>query len=203
MVSKAFVIVGLGNPGKEYEQTRHNIGFLIVQALADKLKIAFSRQTKFEAKVAQGMVHDVKVHLLLPETYMNESGRSVGKLLDFYKLTANELLVVVDDMALPFGHLRVRLKGSAGGHNGLKSIQEVLGTDEYLRLRVGIGKDVRVPSYDHVLGRFTSEEKKGLCDVLAQSVACLQRLITEDFHKVANDVNRRLVPAEENKECKK
>ena len=192
MIEHHLVIVGLGNPGREYQDTRHNLGFLVVQALATELKVNFAMQSKFESAVAESRVLGKRVHFLLPQTYMNESGRAVAKFLNFYKLSAKELIVVVDDMDLPVGHLRIRLTGGPGGHNGLKSIQFALGTFEYLRLRMGIGRDETAQSVDHVLGRFTSEEKKLLPEYIAQGVRCLKRLITEDFHKVANDINRKV-----------
>ena len=199
MIDKAehVVIVGLGNPGSEYETTRHNLGFLVVQTLAAMLKVSFTKQPKFEAQVASLKVGDKRVHLVLPETYMNESGRACERVLNYYKLTSQELIVVTDDLALPFGQLRIRLMGSAGGHNGLKSIQAALGTTHYLRLKMGIGASDGCPYVDYVLGHFTGEEKKQLGEFITRGVECLKRLITEDFYKVANSVNRRLMDRKE------
>lgn len=193
MIDKAghIVIVGLGNPGREYEMTRHNLGFLVVQALALQMQASFTREPKFEAQVALFKMGTKKVHLVLPETYMNESGRACERVLNYYKLTNHELIVVTDDLALPFGQLRIRLMGSAGGHNGLKSIQAALGTSHYLRLKLGIGGSAGSPYVDYVLSHFTGEEKKQLGEFVARGVECLKRLSTEDFYKVANSVNRR------------
>lgn len=200
MIEQHLVIVGLGNPGSKYQDTRHNLGFLVVQALACELNANFQMQSKFESALAESRVLGKRVHLLLPQTYMNESGRAVAKFLNFYKLSAKELIVVTDDMDLPFGHLRVRLSGGSGGHNGLKSIQFALGSSEYLRMRMGIGRDVQAQNVDYVLSRFTSEENKLLPEYIAQGVQCLKRLVTEDFYKVASDVNRKAAIVKENEE---
>jgi PTH1 family peptidyl-tRNA hydrolase len=182
--------VGLGNPGSEYRDTRHNIGFLVLEALANKLGSSFKREIRFEGRHASGQVAEQKVHLLQPETYMNESGRSVAKILQYYKIEPSKLLVVVDDMALDFGTFRLRQMGSSGGHNGLKSVQEYLGSTNYARLRIGIGK-AKGDHVDHVLGRFTEHEKKELHTTLEQAVEILLKLVTEDFARVATEVNRR------------
>jgi peptidyl-tRNA hydrolase, PTH1 family len=181
------VVVGLGNPGKEYEMTRHNLGFLVVEKLAEKLEASWKYQAKFESRIAETKSTD----LLLPQTYMNESGRAVGAWLSFYKLQVSQLIVVVDDMDLPFGHMRIRREGTSGGHNGLKSIQQVLGTTEYLRVKMGIGRGDH--AVDHVLSRFTKEEKKILPEFIQQGADCVERLLEEDFEKVANDVNRKKI----------
>lgn len=184
------LIVGLGNPGKKYEMTRHNIGFLVVERLAEMLGAQFVDMPKFESRVAEETVDGKKIHLVLPQTYMNESGRAVQKIVSYYKLPIDELIVVVDDMDLPFGHLRIRSLGSSGGHNGLKSIEAMLNTREYARLKIGIGRDVE--AIDHVLGRFSSEEKKALPECVKQAADVLKRLLVEDIQKVINGVNRRV-----------
>src|SRR5258708_5742010 len=134
-----YLIVGLGNPGREYALTRHNMGYLIVQAFAKAQEWNFKEEMYFEAHVAKGTIEGIKVQLLLPTTYMNLSGRSVQRYVEFYKIPVEGLIVVVDDVALDFGQLRLRTMGSPGGHNGLKSIQYALGTHHYKRLRIGIG----------------------------------------------------------------
>jgi PTH1 family peptidyl-tRNA hydrolase len=183
------VIVGLGNPGREYALTRHNLGYLVVEALASELTVSLSAESRFEGRTGRTIVDGVIVDLLLPTTYMNESGRSVAKFLAFYKLCSNQLIVVVDDMALPFGQLRLRPYGTSGGHNGLRSIQMELGTTEYRRLRVGIGAG-RESHVEHVLGKFSQEELQLLPECIERSVVCLRRLLKEEFQKVVNDVNR-------------
>jgi peptidyl-tRNA hydrolase, PTH1 family len=191
-MEKSLLFVGLGNPGKEYEITRHNLGFLIVEKLAEEFGASLSMQAKFEAKVAESNLAGKKIYFLLPQTYMNESGRAVARFLHFYKLSYKSVVVVVDDMDLPFGALRLKEKGGSGGHNGLKSIQACLGTQEYMRLKAGIGRGLD-PAHHHVLGRFNEEELKQLPQVINQAVDYLKRLVEEDFHKVANDSNRKVV----------
>jgi PTH1 family peptidyl-tRNA hydrolase len=170
------LIVGLGNPGREYEMTRHNMGCMVVQGLAKAHGASFKRVPKFEAQHAVAVIEGVEVDLLLPETYMNESGRSVARFLLFFKRAVEQVVVVVDDIALPFSVMRYRPQGSAGGHNGLKSIEAALCTQEYARLRVGIGRGVHNLA-DHVLGRFTEEEVQALPACIAESVRYLEQLI--------------------------
>lgn len=152
------LIVGLGNPGRKYEQTRHNVGFVVVAKIAQAIS-AGAMKTRFEAETAEGIVGGQKVVLLCPQTYMNASGKSVRKAFDFFKLSSDELLVICDDMDLPTGRLRIRPRGSAGGQKGLADIIRHLGTDEIARLRVGIG---RPPSNwdaaDYVLGKLSGDE---------------------------------------------
>ena len=161
------VVVGLGNPGKQYAGTRHNVGFDVLDALAGGPGGGPFRG-RFQAQVAE--LNDAGVTLLLvkPETFMNLSGQSVRQVVDFYKVPATDLLVVCDDFALPLGKLRVRAKGTHGGHNGLRSIQEHLGTTEYARLRIGVGgpKDDAI---DHVLGRFKPGERRAIEDAVIQA----------------------------------
>lgn len=153
------VIVGLGNPGVRYELTRHNIGALVAKAFAHHIGASFKEEKKFHALVAKGLFNGVKVHILLPTTYMNASGSAVKAYLDHYKLTLSLLLVLSDDVEMPFKQLRYRSKGGSGGHNGLKSIESVLKTNEYPRLKFGIGKDLAGrPLADYVLETFTVEE---------------------------------------------
>lgn len=138
-MSDRYLIVGLGNPGREYEKTRHNIGFRAVEAIAAAYGLTFARE-QAKAQIADGLIADKKVLLAKPQTYMNLSGESVRGLVDFYKIPVTQLLVISDDMDIPLGTLRIRQKGSAGGQKGLKSIIEQLGTQDVPRLRVGIGR---------------------------------------------------------------
>ncbi len=194
---KQFVIVGLGNPGKKYSMTRHNLGFLVVQAFADLQGWSFKDEAKHLASVAKGKVENHVIHLLLPQTYMNLSGQSVRRYLDYYQLTPSSVRVVTDDIDLNFGELRVRNVGSAGGHNGLKSIQAYLNTQHYVRLRMGIGKHSEQEQSgelaDYVLDTFTTEENKQLPSFVERGVAVLNRLITEDVSVVMNAVNKKSV----------
>lgn len=152
------VIVGLGNPGSRYHGTRHNVGFAVVDSLALSPQ-AGRFQSRFQAQVAELTEDTEKVLLVKPETFMNLSGRSVRQLVDFYQLPLTDLLVVCDDIALPLGKLRIRARGTHGGHNGLRDIQNHLGTTEYGRLRIGVDAPSNDETVDHVLGRFRPSEK--------------------------------------------
>lgn len=187
---KQCVIVGLGNPGKKYEMTRHNMGYLMVQGLAHTLGWPFKDETQFVAKVAKGRIDNVVVHLLLPQTYMNESGRALRSYLDYYKLRPADVIVVNDDVDLDYGQMRVRMVGSAGGHNGLKSIQAHLQTLHYVRLRMGIGRGEQQKILaDYVLDRFSQEEEERLTAFLTEGIRILRRLVIEETTVVMNTVN--------------
>ena len=162
------VIVGLGNPGPKYAETRHNMGFLLADLLAETCRLDF--RAKFQGLLAEGNVEGRKFLLLKPMTYMNLSGRSVRELVGFYKIREEDLLIVYDDMDLSLGKIRFRNHGSAGGHNGLSSVLRELGTDKFWRLRLGIGR----PSADwnpasYVLAPFTAEEEPALDEMLGQA----------------------------------
>jgi peptidyl-tRNA hydrolase, PTH1 family len=192
--TKQKLIVGLGNPGKRYEATRHNMGFLVVKALAKTLHAGFKEEKRFSAYVAKVQVDDVSVHMLLPTTYMNESGQAVRSYLDFYRLPVSEMIAVVDDVALAFGKLRLRSSGSAGGHNGLKSIEAHLGTSHYARLRMGIGKDRKEDALaDYVLDVFSDEEKQSLSHFIEEGANVLKRLLKESITQVMSNVNNNKV----------
>ncbi|PCI77966.1 aminoacyl-tRNA hydrolase [Candidatus Aerophobetes bacterium] len=155
------LVVGLGNPGAKYVNTRHNIGFIVLEAWAEKLGASFAAKKQFLAQLATTTHQGVKVFLLKPETYMNLSGESVRKVVDYYKIDLSNILVVADDVYLPTGELRYRQKGSAAGHNGLKNIEKHLGTSEYSRLKVGIGSPFEEEDLaDYVLRKFTQEEQE-------------------------------------------
>lgn len=161
------VVVGLGNPGKQYHGTRHNVGFAVVDALASSPH-AGRFQSRFSAQVAELMEGTEKVLLVKPETFMNLSGRAVRQVMDFYQLEPTNLLVVCDDVNLPLGKLRVRTKGSHGGHNGLRDIQNHLGTAEYPRLRIGVdAAGEKGEMVDHVLGRFRPSERPVIDEAIA------------------------------------
>jgi PTH1 family peptidyl-tRNA hydrolase len=165
------VVVGLGNPGKQYAGTRHNVGYAVVDILATSPK-AGRGQDRFQARLVELAEDAGKVLLVKPETFMNLSGQSVRQLLDFYKLPFEDLLVVCDDINLPLGKLRFRARGSHGGHNGLRNIQEHLGTAEYSRLRIGVGAPDE-DAVEHVLGPFRAVERpviKEAIETAAQAV---------------------------------
>lgn len=166
------MIVGLGNIGPQYKQTRHNTGFMVVEQFAQKAGLQFTSR-KMEAKLATGQVNGEKVMLVEPTTFMNESGRAVGALMHFYKLDIDDLIVVHDDMDMPLGKIRIRPKGSAGGHNGIKSIIAALGTTEFNRIKVGIQHPQKSAVVNYVLGKFT-EEQRAMFNVAADhAVAAL------------------------------
>lgn len=177
------LIIGLGNPGREYEKTRHNLGFSVVRALASDLGESFKFEARFEGKVAQGMIDSCKLYMLLPETYMNRSGSAVRKIVDYYGIpfaSEGKFLVVVDDIYLPFGTIRYRANGSAGGHNGLKNIEEHLGSQGYARLRIGVGPkedEIDVPLEEYVLGQFTKEEQEALPSLLKEAATWIREWI--------------------------
>jgi peptidyl-tRNA hydrolase, PTH1 family len=187
---KQFVIVGLGNPGKKYEFTRHNAGWLVAKAFAHSQGWSFKEEKRFFAWIAKGRYDGTTVHVVLPATYMNESGRAVRPYLDFFKLGPDDLVVISDDVELPFGHLRLRPGGSSGGHNGLKSIEAQLGTQNYVRLRIGVGKDLQAPSLaDYVLDTFKPEEFTKLNEFIERGAEVIKCLLKEDITHVMNKVN--------------
>lgn len=175
---ESFLIVGLGNPGSSYQATRHNIGYMVVERFAKDLEICFNKDNRFKSKVGKGVFEGTCLHLLLPETYMNLSGEAVKSYCDYYKLYPLQLLVVTDDVNLPFSELRLRSAGSSGGHNGLKSIEGCLGTRIYSRLRIGVGSPVNGQDLaDYVLANFAESEKDQLKEVIDRSVAVLKSVL--------------------------
>lgn len=166
------LIAGLGNPGSEYDQTRHNVGFMVVDALAERLGTRVRRK-KFNAQAEEVFVGETKLLLVKPQQYMNRSGHAVATAAGFYKLGPADVLVVTDDMALDVGRIRLRAKGSAGGHNGLKDIIARLGSDAFPRLRVGIGDSGRVDAADYVLSRFSAEERQAIDKTVQMAVEAI------------------------------
>lgn len=184
------LIVGLGNPGEAYDETRHNIGFLALRRFAEKNGFIFHRGASFSGEIAQGRVKDKKAVLLLPLTYMNSSGRAVFACASYFEIRPENILIVCDEIALPFGKLRLKPKGSAGGHNGLKSVEAHLGTQDYHRLRIGVGDRSGGQSLaEHVLGRFTAEEKKELPKVIDEAAQAVEIWLTEDIDAAMRKVN--------------
>ncbi|RMG72723.1 MAG: aminoacyl-tRNA hydrolase [Bacteroidetes bacterium] len=184
-----YLIVGLGNIGPEYHDTRHNVGFMVLDRLAEQLKV--SPEPNRYASTASGRVRGRQLHLVWPSTYMNLSGKAVRFYLDKHKLTPSQMLVITDDLALPFGKLRLRPRGSDGGHNGLKHIQEILGTNEYPRLRVGIGSDfAKGQQVDYVLDPFTAEEQEALPPILDRCVEGVISFATVGIERTMTSLNR-------------
>lgn len=185
----AYLIVGLGNPGKEYEATRHNIGFLGVDMLHERWR-AGSWSTKFNGQLAGAQRGKAKVWLLKPMSYMNLSGGPVQQSAHFYRVPPERVVVVCDDVNLPFGEVRIRAKGGAGGHNGLKSIQQSLGTDGYVRIRLGVGGGT--PGRDltgHVLGRFASGERQDLERILERCAGAVETMMDRDLNVAMSQFN--------------
>lgn len=193
------IIVGLGNPGPKYAGTRHNVGFDAIDYLAKAPGYAAARE-RFEALTAEGKEGDETVLLLKPLTFMNLSGRSVRAALDFYKLPVEAVLIVCDDFNLPLGKLRIRAKGSHGGQNGLRSIQEHLGTDAYSRLRIGVGQPGPGDAVDHVLSRFKSGERPAVDEAIAAAAQAALLWVKSGTDAAMNKFNG---PDEEKKPNKK
>ncbi len=168
------LIVGLGNPGKKYQDTRHNIGFMILDQLAAELSASFNEDKKWKAS----WVKTSDYILVKPLTYMNESGQAIGKITAFHKIEPHEVLVIYDDMDLDLGRLRIRAEGSAGGHNGVKSIISHLGTQRFTRLRLGIGRGFN-DGIGHVLGKFCSEERSALEKSIKEAVLAIGYIAEE------------------------
>ncbi len=184
------VIVGLGNPGREYETTRHNIGFLVLDELAARNGLSFRRSWWFSACIAKGTIGDEPVWLVKPQTYMNRSGAAIGPILRKGKGSAADLLVVFDDAALDWGRLRVRARGSAGGHNGVQSVLNTLGDGAFGRIRVGIGsKPDKVSLSDYVLGPFSDAEKQELDDVVGRAAEAAEMACGDEVARAMNVFN--------------
>lgn len=187
-----YVIVGLGNPGKDYKNTRHNIGFDVIDALADVAGISVIEK-KHKAIIGKGVLDGQKVILVKPQTYMNLSGESVRDIIDYYKVDEEqELIVISDDTSLDVGNIRIRKKGSAGGHNGLKNIIAHLGHDTFMRVKMGVGEKPKgYDLADYVLGHFSSDERK-IMDVSAKTAMEAIRLIMAgDADGAMNQYNRK------------
>ena len=187
-----FVIAGLGNPKREYDNTRHNIGFDVVDMLAKRHNISIT-ENKHKALVGKGYINGQKVILVKPLTFMNLSGESIREVTDYYKVDAEEELVVIsDDISLEPGYLRIRKKGSAGGHNGIKNIIAHLGTEEFARVRIGVGeKPAGWDLADYVLGRFQAEEEPLMREALADAAKACEMFIMDDLSAAMNLFNRK------------
>jgi len=185
------LIVGLGNPGREYRDTRHNVGFMVVDEIAKRhdLTMAMAPSQVPDAFIAKKFGAEPLL-VAKPLTFMNRSGDAVAVLARYYDIAAGDLLVVVDEVALPFGRLRARARGSAGGHNGLKSVVERLGTTEFPRLRLGVGRgDARRDLADHVLSKFEADEQSALGEFIARAADAAEMFAAEGIAKVMNTYN--------------
>ena len=188
------IVCGLGNPGREHERQRHNVGFMVLEALAARLGVSFN-QDKFEGRLATASVRGDKVLLLEPQTFMNLSGQCLGGAARFYKVPAAEVLVVHDELDLPFGKLQLKSGGGTGGHNGLNSLAEHWGEDGYARLRFGIGKPQGPNAKDrvvgHVLGDFAADERQGLDALLDRAVEGCELWLSHGMQTAMNRFNRK------------
>lgn len=189
-----YIIVGLGNPKKEYDNTRHNIGFDVIDALADKNRIGMTEK-KHKAIIGKGIVAGQKVILAKPQTYMNLSGESVRELTDYYKIDETvELIVISDDISLDVGQLRIRKKGSAGGHNGLKNIILHLGHDNFQRIKMGVGeKPKNFDLADYVLGHFSNQERSIMDESISDACKAIELMINDDTDAAMNLYNKKKV----------
>ncbi|MDE6888797.1 MAG: aminoacyl-tRNA hydrolase [Eubacterium sp.] len=187
-----YLIAGLGNPTRQYEKTRHNIGFDTIDKIAEEYHISVM-DVKYRSLCGSGMLAGQKVLLLKPQTYMNNSGEAIRAAMDFYKLDpAEQLLVIYDDISLEPGNIRIRLKGSAGGHNGMKSIIEHIGTEEFARIKVGVGaKPEGWDLADHVLSRFFKQEREHVEEAVKDAVSAAALIVGGDAAKAMNDYNKK------------
>ena len=183
-----YIIVGLGNPGKKYEHTRHNMGFLALDLLADKYGIRVDR-LKFKALTGEGRIEGKKVLLVKPQTYMNLSGESVRDVVNFYKEPIENLIVIYDDIDLPEGTLRIRSKGSAGTHNGMRNIVYLLGEDGFPRIRVGIGGERKADLVDYVTGKVTEKEADALWGALNKAAEAAADIVINDINHAMQEYN--------------
>lgn len=184
------IIVGLGNPGVKYENTRHNAGFMVMDAIAEKLEMKFDKE-KFSSLFAKKKVKGEDVILVKPLTFMNNSGLALRQVMDFYKASPQDVLVIYDDVDLPIGKIRLRQKGSAGGHNGMKSIIHCIFTSEFDRIRVGVGKDPKIDMINWVLSKFRDEEKDELDKAVKNACNAAIFSINHSFSDTMNRYNKK------------
>lgn len=187
-----FIIVGLGNPTAEYAGTRHNVGFDVIDTIADKYNISVTER-KHRAFCGKGIIAGQKVILAKPQTYMNLSGESVRALVDYYKVDVEtQLLIVYDDISLDVGQLRIRKKGSAGGHNGIKNIIQHLGTSVFPRIKVGVGeKPKEYDLVDYVLGHFSKDEKETMVEGYQHAAEAVKMIVQDEMDAAMNEFNKK------------
>jgi PTH1 family peptidyl-tRNA hydrolase len=191
--SNLYLIVGLGNPGSRYAGTRHNVGFMTVERLAQRHGLRF-KGSKQRADIARGAMGETDVLLAMPVTYMNESGIAVSRLVQYYRVPMERLLVVCDDIDIPFGTLRLRPSGSSGGNNGLKSIARELGRQDFARLRLGVGRPAG-SAISHVLGGFPADEARVLPALLDRAAEAIEQVVSEGVEAAMNVCNRDWLPS--------
>ncbi len=182
------LIVGLGNPGIRYALNRHNVGFILLDRFAEKHQCSFARR-RFNALLAEGTVEGQRLLLAKPQTYMNLSGNAVGKLVSFYRIPILDIIICYDDLDLPLGRLRLRARGSAGGHHGMESIIAALGSSDFARLRIGIGRPDSREDISHVLGNFSDEEQRIMDETFTRAGDALELWLREGIEKAMNQYN--------------
>lgn len=182
------LIVGLGNPGTRYARNRHNVGFMIVEEFADSHSLDFKRK-KFNAQIAEGKIADARTMIAKPQTFMNASGEAVAKLFKYYKVEPHDLIVIYDDLDLPLGKLRLRADGSAGGHHGMESIIARIGTSDFPRLRIGIGRPDPDADVDHVLSDFDRQERAIMDETIERAVEAIEAWLENGITVAMNKFN--------------
>ena len=183
------LVVGLGNPGKEYERTRHNVGFMVLDALASHYNFSFTK-TKFQGLYGETIINNEKVMFLKPQKYMNLSGEVIQSFLNFFKIPVKDLLIFHDDLDLPCGKIRIKQKGSSGGHNGLKDIEKNIGTQEYNRVKIGIANNRDIDTKDYVLGNFSKEEMENINNSIKTSMNIFEDFLIKDIEYLMQKYNK-------------
>lgn len=183
-----YIVAGLGNPGLKYRNTRHNMGFMTIDRLSDRLGIKVNK-LKFKAKVGDAVISGHKVLFVKPQTYMNLSGHSIREVMDFYKAEPDHLILIYDDLDLEAGHLRIRQKGSAGTHNGMRSVVKELGYSDFPRVRIGIGSPERTDAIGHVIGKIPESDRKALCDAVDRAADAVISIIEDGITRTMNRFN--------------
>jgi len=189
------IVIGLGNPGLKYEFTRHNIGFRIVDSLAKDIKIEFKKIKSYYSLISRGIINNHKIMLVKPQNFMNLSGRAVSRVVSYYKIPLQDLLVVYDDLNLESGQIRIRKKGSAGGHKGIESIMQYLHSEDIPRLRIGIGNpsiNFNFDSASYVLSNFNGDEEDRIKETIKLSTEAIKTVIEDGFEKAMRKYNRKL-----------
>ena len=190
------IVVGLGNPGLKYEFTRHNIGFRVVDSLAQTIEIEFKKVRSYYSLISRGMIDNHKLMLVKPQTFMNLSGRAVSKIVSYYKIPLQDLLIVYDDLNLELGQIKIRKKGSTGGHKGMESIMQYLHSEEIPRLRIGIGNPSVNFNFDcvsYVLSNFNDDEEDKIKETIKLSTEAIKTVIEDGFEKAMRKYNRKLI----------
>ena len=182
-----WLIAGLGNPGSRYEKTRHNAGFLVIEELVERLQLEFKEKEDF--KISKGSLGDEKIILVEPLTFMNRSGVAVRKIMQKSNVSPERLIVIHDDLDLECGNLKIRKKGSSGGHKGIESIIQNIGTREFIRVKIGIGRDPFVPTEKYVLSRFRKDEMPMIKETIAKAAESVHSIIIEGVERAMNRFN--------------